>query len=65
MKKAVLVLEGVTDEELRAVLTDPAIIFFLSMFATKYQFPAVFIGAGQSVPADLYHKMKEPVFSFN
>lgn len=65
MKKAVLVLEGVTDEELRAVMTDPAVIFFLSMLATKYQFSAVYIGAGQSVPSDLYHKMKEPVFSCN
>lgn len=64
MKKAVLVLEGVTDEELRDALTNEAVLTLLTFIAVKYNL-AAFIGAGQSVPSDLFHKMREPVFSNN
>ena len=64
MKKAVLVLEGVTDNELREALNNEAVLTLLTFIAVKFQMPT-FIGAGQSVPSDLYHKLKEPVFSNN
>jgi hypothetical protein len=64
MKKAVLVLDGVSDKELREAMTNEAVLTLLTFIAVKFQMPT-FIGAGQSVPADLYHRMKEPVFSNN
>lgn len=65
MTKAILVLENITDETLRAVMADNAVIGLLILIAIKHKLNAVYIGTAQSVPSDLHHKLREPIFSLN
>lgn len=65
MSKAILMLQGVDDDTLRRIADDIAVLSLLALFVQKYKIDAAYLASGQSVPADLYHQLRQPVFDVN
>ena len=49
MKKAVLVLEGVNQEEVERMASDTFVVSFLRLLAKMYRLDVVMLGAGSRV----------------